>query len=169
MGERETLIAPDAGVNWQRRLKPLLNTYLRRLGISSAEIRTGWVEHVLLELQLHQEDISSEDILQLAVEWLRELIDARLARMTNLDPVHERREIAGVLALLGDPRYAGLANSVFEDYGSDVDPEVRAQLLEAIARDRPRSQPPAAPLAMPTQTIRLRSLPALLRRLRGTE
>jgi hypothetical protein len=169
MGERETLSAPDAGVNWQRRLKPLLNAYLRRIGISSPEIRTGWVEHVLLGLQLHLEEFAADDILEQAVERLRELIDARLARLTNLDPVQERREIAGILALLGEARYAGLANSVFEDYGAVVDPDVRAQLLDAVARDRPRPLPAAAPLAMPTQTIQLRSLPALLRRLRGAE
>ena len=32
MGEREILTPPDAGVDWQRELKPLLNAYLRRVG-----------------------------------------------------------------------------------------------------------------------------------------
>jgi hypothetical protein len=169
MGEREPLSTPDAGVNWQRMLKPVLNAYLRRIGISSPEIRAGWVEHVLLGMQMRLEEFSADDITEQAVERLRDAIDARVARLTNLDPVHERREIAGVLALLGNKRYADLASSVFEDYGSAVDPDVREQLHAAIARDRPRPLPAPAPLAMPTQTIQLRSLPALLRRLRGAE
>lgn len=165
MGERETLSAPDTGENWRRELKPVLNAYLRRVGVLSPEIRAGWVEHVLLGLQMHLEEFAAADIKEQAVERLREAIDARLARLTNLDPVQERREIAGILALLGDKRYLDLANSVFEDYGPAVDTEVREQLLDAIARDRPRPVPAPAPLAMPTQTIELRSPSALFRRL----
>lgn len=161
--------APDAGVNWQRELKPMLNAYLRRVGISSPEVRAPWVEHVLLGLQMHMEEFAAADIKEQAVEHLRDAIDARIARLTNLDATRERREIAGVLALLGDKRYAPLVNRLFEEQGASIDPAVREQLLDAIARDRPRPLPAPAPLPMPTQAIQLRSPSALLRRLWKSE
>lgn len=169
MGEREILSTPEASLQWQRELKPILNAYLRRVGISSPEVRARWVEHVLAGLQMHLEEFAAADIAEQAVERLRDAIEARLARLTNLDPVRERRAVAGILALLGDKRYSALVNRLFEDNKTSLDPEVRAQLLDAIARDRPRPLPAPAPLAMPTQEIQLRSLPALLRRLRGAE
>lgn len=169
MGERETLTAPAVSGRWQRELKPVLNTYLRRVGISSPQVRERWVEYVFSGLQMHLEEFAAADIAEQAVERLRGAIDTRLARLTGLDPVQERRQIAGVLALLGDDRYADLVNSLFEDVNAAVDPEVRAQLHQAIARDRPQPVPAPAPLAMPEQTIELRSLRALLRRLRGAE
>lgn len=166
MGERKALSKPDAGITWQSELQPLLDTYLCRVGIESPEVRARWVTPVINGLQMHLEEFAPADIAEQAVERLRDAIDARLGRLTNLDPVHERREIAGILALLGEQRYAGLVNSLFEDYAGAVDPEVRAQLHDAIARDRPRPVPADAPLAMPIQTIELRSISALLRRLR---
>jgi len=166
MGEREALSEATTSAGWQRELKPVLNAYLRRVGISSPETRGRWVEYVLGGMQMHLEEFSPDDIKEQAVERLRDAVDARLARLTGLDAVLDRREIAGILALLGDKRYAALANSLFEDYGAAVDPEVRAQLHDAIARDRPRPVPAPAPLAMPEQVIELRSLPALLQRIR---
>lgn len=169
MGEGEALSAPDAGVNWQRELKPMLNAYLRRVGISAPEVRSLWVEHVLLGLQMHMEEFAAADIKEQAVEHLRDAIDARIARLANLDATRERRDIAGILALLGDKRYAPLVNRLFEDRGTYIDPEVRQQLLDAVARDRPRPLPAPAPLPMPTQKIQLRSPSALWRRLWKSE
>lgn len=154
---------PDAGSTWQIELRPLLDAYLHRVGIESAEVRARWMAHVFLGLQMHLEEFVEDDYVEQAVERLRQLIDARLARVTNLDPVHQRGEIAGVLALLGMGRYAALVNSLFEDYAFAIDPAVRAQLLHAIAIDRPQPVPRDAPLAMPTQTVRLRSARSLRR------
>ncbi len=169
MGEREALSAPDAGVNWQRELLPVLHAYLRQVGVASPEARAGWVAHVLLGMQMHLEEFAADDVREQAIERVRETIDARLARFTDLHPERDRREIAGILAMLGDPRHEGLAEKVFAEHGSAVDPATRSQLLDAITRDRPRPLPPPAPLAMPVQTIELRSVRALLRRLRGAE
>jgi hypothetical protein len=158
MVEGEILSPPDADMNLAGEVYPVLDSYLRKVGIVSAEIRSRWVAHVLSGLQMHIGEFSADDIVEQAVERMRDALDVRLARVANLDPINERREIAGIWVVLLEDRYADLMNALFDDSDVVVDPQLRDQLRTAIAADRPRPVREDAPLDMPLQTIELRHL-----------
>lgn len=158
MVEGEILSSLDADMGLEGEVRPVLDSYLRKLGIVSSEIRSRWVAHVLSGLQMHIGEFSADDIVEQAVERMRDALDARLARVVNLDPINQRREIAGIWVVLLEDRHADLMNDLFEDSDVAVDPQSRDQLLTAIAADCPRPVRENAPLDMPLQTIELRDL-----------
>ncbi|MEZ5571290.1 MAG: hypothetical protein R3E64_04625 [Halioglobus sp.] len=150
--------APHTGMHWQRDLQPLLDDYLRKIGLHSTQARMRWVAHVLAGLHLHVGEFAEDDIVEQAVEHLRDAIDARLALLVDLDRVHQRHELAAVLAVLQNEEYADLVNALFQDFENTGDPHLQKALRSAILADKPQPVPPDAPLSMPTQTIELRSL-----------
>jgi hypothetical protein len=152
------LSAAERSASWLSEAQPVLDSYLRKMGIVSADLRSRWVAHVLAGLQLHIGEYAADDIVEQAVEGLRDAIDSRLARIANLDLIHDRREIAGILVVLQEERNADLVNSLFQDFAVTVDPEARAMLRAAMANDRPRPVRADAPMAMPMQEIALRPL-----------
>ena len=150
--------AAERSASWLSEAQPVLDSYLRKMGIVSADLRSRWVAHVLARLQLHIGEYAADDIVEQAVEGLRDAIDSRLARIANLDLIHDRREIAGILVVLQEERNADLVNFLFQDFAVTVDPEARAMLRAAMANDRPRPVRADAPMAMPMQEIALRPL-----------
>lgn len=136
----------------------MLDTYLRKVGIVSVDVRSRWVARIVSELQAHSGEIAADDIVEQAVERLRQTIDARLAQVADLDPLRDGREIAGMLVVLQDVKYADLLNALFADCAAEVAPTVREQLRRAVAAKRPRPVPEDAPTEFPTQVIQLRSL-----------
>lgn len=155
-----------AGLMWQAEVQPLLDNYLRTVGVDAAYVRSRWIETVLLELQMHIEDFAADDITERAVEQLRDAIDLRLARVADLDPRYERRQIAEILAVLLQAKYADIVNTLFTDLSDTSDPQTRVQLRAAMAVDCPRPVPPEARLEMPVQAIESRRPINPLRRLR---
>lgn len=148
----------DADMNWAGEVRPVLDTYLRKVGIESADARSRWVEHIVAGLQVHIGEIAIDDIVEQAVERLRDTIDARLAMIAELDPLRDGREIAGILVVLQDEKYADLVNALFADCTAEVAPVVREQLRRAVNADRPRPVPGDARIEFPTQLIQLRSM-----------
>jgi hypothetical protein len=162
--EREILSTPDPEVNWPSGLTDLLDSYLRKVGIVDANVRARWVAQVLSGLTLHIGEFAADDIVELAVERLRDAVYTRLAKVANLNPIREGNEIAAVLVVLQDARYANLIDAVFENCESEeVPPEVREQLRVAVEAGRPRPVPVDAPLEVPIQRIELPSLSPLRR------
>jgi hypothetical protein len=158
MAEREVLIPPDADTRWVCEVQPVLDAYLRKVGIVSADVRSRWVARIVQELQAHIGEIAADDIVEQAVERLRDAVDARLAMVANLDPLRDGREIAGMLVVLQDEKYADLVGALFADSDGELAPMVREQLRRAVAADRPRPIPADATIEFPTQIIELRSL-----------
>lgn|GEM_PF-2595331 len=158
---------PGADLTWQSKAQPVLDSYLRKVGIASPDIRARWVAHVLYQIQMHIEKYAADDIVEQAVERLRGAIDTRLARIANLDPLRERSEVAGVLVVLQDEKHADLVHTLFEDCEGPVDPRLREQLRSAVAADLPRPVRQDARVEMPVQTIELRSINPLRRLLRA--
>jgi hypothetical protein len=161
--------APVAELHWQSELQPLLDDYLRKIGMQSSELRARWVAHVLASLHLNSGEFAADDIVEQAVEKMRDVVDTRLALVANFDRLHERREIAGALAVLQHEQHRELVDALFGELkGSDM-AELRGRLLDAIRSERPRAIPPQAPLAMPTQPIELRWLNPLHRLFRARQ
>jgi hypothetical protein len=145
-------------MSWAAKVQPVLDTYLRKVGIESADARSRWVASIVFELQGHIGEIAADDIVEQAVERLRDNIDARLAMVTGLDPLRDGREIAGILVVLQDKRHADLVNALFADCDGEVAPVVREQLRTSVAAEHPRPVPEDALTEIPTQLIELRSL-----------
>jgi len=158
VAEREILSPLDVDVSWADDVRPVLDTYLRKVGILSTDVRSRWVACIVCGLQEHIGDIAADDIVEKAVEHLREAIDARLAKVANLDPLRDRREIAGMLVVLQDEKHADLVNALFADCDAEVAPMVSEQLRRAVAAGCPRPVPNDAPIDFPTQVIQLRSM-----------
>ena len=158
MAEREVLIPPDADTGWVCEVQPVLDAYLRKVGIVSADVRSRWVTSIVAELQVRIGEIAADDIVEQAVERLRDAVDARLAMAANLDPLRDGREIAGMLVVLQDEKHAELVNALFADCDAEVAPLVSAQLRRAVAAGCPRPVPRDALIAFPTQLIQLRSM-----------
>jgi hypothetical protein len=152
------LSPPDADMGWADDIRPVLDTYLRRIGIVSADVHSRWVESIVCELQANIGEISAADIVEQAVERLRAAIDARLAQAANLDPMRNGREIAGMLVVLQDEKHADLVNALFADCDAEVAPMVSEQLRRAVAADGPRPVPQDARIDFPTQLIQLRPM-----------
>jgi hypothetical protein len=158
MVEGEILSPLDADMSMEGEVRPVLDSYLRKLGLVSSQVREHWVAHVLSGLQMHIGEFSADDIVEQAVERMRDALDTRLARVANLDPINERSAIAGIWVVLLEDRYADLMNALFEDSDAVVDSQLFDQLRIAIAADRPRPVREDAPLDMPLQRIELRDL-----------
>ncbi len=140
------------------RVRTLLDTYLREFGIISEQTRARWIDRVFEELDTRSVVVASEDILEEAVECMRVLIETRVAAIYNHDPAHDHREIAQILAVLLGEKYADSLNLLFEriefgDSAGDIE-RVRNTLVTAL----PILVPEESPLAMPVQTIELRSI-----------
>jgi len=148
----------NADMSWADGVRPVLDTYLRKIGIVSADVRSRWVGCIVCELQSHIGEIPADDIVEQAVERLREAIDVRLAQAANLDPLRDRREIAGMLVVLQDEKHADLVNALFADCDAEVAPMMSEQLRRAVAAGCPRPVPDDALLDFPTQLIQLRSM-----------
>lgn len=148
----------NADMSWAAEVRPVLDTYLHKVGIASADVRSRWVARIVCGLQAHIGEIAADDIVEQAVERLRETIAARLARIANLDPLRDGREIAGMLVVLQDEKHAELVNALFADCDAEVAPTVREQLRRAVAADSPRPVPRDALIGFPTQVIQLRSM-----------
>jgi len=148
----------DVDMSWADDVRPVLDTYLRKIGIVSADVRSRWVADIVCELQAHIGEIPADDIVEQAVERLREAIDARLAQAANLDPLRDRREIAGMLVVLQDEKHADLVNVLFADCDAELAPMVSEQLRSAVAAGCPRPVPRDALIDFPTQVIQLRSM-----------
>ncbi len=158
MAEREILSPLDADMSWAAEVRPVLDSYLRKIGIVSADVRSRWVARIVCELQTHIGEIAADDVVEQAVERLRDTIDARLAMAANLDPLRDGREIAGMLVVLQDEKHADLVNALFADGDAELAPMVREQLRRAVAADCPRPVPRDALIDFPTQVIQLRSM-----------
>ncbi len=145
-------------MSWIGAVQPVLDTYLRKVGIESAGVRSRWVANIVSELQVRIGEIPVDDIVEQAVERLRDAIDARLSMVANLDPLRDDREIAGILVVLQDEKHVDLVNALFADVDGEVAPVVREQLCKAVTADSPRPVPEDALIEFPTQVIQLRSL-----------
>lgn len=167
MVEAENVNTPvstsDAVMHWQSELQPLLDDYLCKIGMQSSELRARWVAHVLAGLHLNSGEFAADDIVEQAVEKMRDAVDTRLALVGNFDRVHERREIAGALAVLQKDHHTDLVDALFREFNNTEIAELRGRLHDAIRNERPRPVPPDARLAMPTQPIELRVLNPLRR------
>ncbi len=152
-----------ADLTWQHKAQPVLNSYLRTVGINSPDARARWIAHVLSGLQDDVEKYAADEIVEQAVERLRTAIDTRLAGIAGLDPAHARREIAGMLVVLQEEKHDGLVHTLFADYGGPIDPALREQLLSAVTADLPQPVREDARLDMPVQTIELRPINPLRR------
>ena len=157
----------NADMSWAAEVRPVLDTYLHKVGIASADVRSRWVARIVCGLQAHIGEIAADDIVEQAVERLRETIVARLARIANLDPLRDRREIAGMLVVLQDEKDTDLVNALFADCDAEVAPMVSEQLRRAVAAGCPRPVPKDALTDFPTQLIQLRSMNPLHWLLRG--
>jgi hypothetical protein len=158
VAEGEILSSLEADVSWVDDVRPVLDTYLRKVGMVSADLRSRWVARILSGLQAHMGNIAPDDILEQAIERLRESLNAKLALVANLDPLRDGREIAGMLVVLQDEKYADLVNALFGDWDAELAPMVRERLRRAVAADCPRPVPSDAPLEFPTQVIQLRTM-----------
>jgi hypothetical protein len=156
-----------ADLTWQHEAKPVLESYLRKIGITSPDSRARWIAHVLGGLQDHVEKYAADEIVEQAVERLRTCIDTRLAQIADLDPQHERRKLAGMLVVLQDDKHYDLLHTLFTDFDGPVDPALRERLRNAVTADLPQPVRADARLDMPIQTIELRPLNPL-RRLLGS-
>jgi len=153
-------------VEWRERVTTLLDSYLCASGISAAATRSRWIRRVVDDLMMRAEQLASEDMLEEAVEHMRDLIEARVAMVCNYDPARQQREIAHVLVVLLNEKYADCLNLLFECSEADVtaiDTGMIEKLRSAIATSVPVPVPPLAPMAMPVQAIELRSIIPLRR------
>ena len=175
--KRKTLNSIDPGIDtvietpadWLERVNTLLDSYLSALGISTEQTRSRWIRRVVDDLMVRAEHVASEDMLELAVEHMRDLIEARVAMVFNYDPAHDHREIAQVLVVLLNEKYSDCLNLLFECSEANataVNNDMIEKLRRAIEASLPIPVPPGAPMAMPEQAIELRSIFPLRRLLR---
>ena len=62
MAEREVLSPLDADMSWTGEVQPVLDTYLRKAGVVSAEVRSRWVARIVSGLQVRIGEIAVDDI-----------------------------------------------------------------------------------------------------------
>lgn len=158
MAERATLNRADPSAEWQDQVKALLDTYLCEFGIHSERTRARWTNRVIEDLRVRAELVATEDILEDAVEHMRDLIEARIAVICNHDPAREHKQIAQILVVLLNEKYTDSLNMLFEHMEPAGDLETLEGLRHALAACAPVPVPEEAPLAMPVQTIELRSI-----------
>lgn len=157
MAQGETLSeAVSVCEQWQDRVITLLDSYLREFGLSSEATRERWIKRVVEKLATRTDIVATEDILEEAVEQMRDLIEARVARLSNHDPARQHKEIAQLLVVLLKRKNTDCLNMLFECGEDDINmPE---HLCRSLAVSSPMPVPPEAPLAMPVQIIELRSI-----------
>jgi hypothetical protein len=152
-----------ADLAWQHNAQPVLDSYLRKVGITSPDSRARWIAHVLAQLHDLVEKYAADELVEQAVERLRTCIDSRLATIADLDPQHDRRKLAGMLVVLQEEKHHDLMHTLFTECDGPVDPALRAQLYNAVTADLPQPAREDARLEMPIQTIELRSINPLRR------
>ena len=163
MEKGEALSEAGTSSEWPDKVKALLDTYLREFGLDSEVTRARWINRVVEDLATRAELVATEDILEEAVEQMRDLIEARIAMLSNHDPAREHKEIAQIMVLLLKEKNAGCLNKLFEHSEPDADLEMLEHLRQACDASLPIPVPEEAPLAMPVQTIELRSINPLRR------
>jgi hypothetical protein len=161
--KREALNEVVASGEWQDRVKALLESYLREFGIISESVRVRWISRVVDYLATRTELVAMDDILEEAVEHMQDLIEARVAMLSHLDPVREQKQIAQMLVVLLNEKNADCLNRLFERSDSDADPETQERLRQAMASSMLIPVPQDAPMEMPVQNIELRSINPLRR------
>jgi hypothetical protein len=144
-------------------VKALLDSYLCEFGLVSAATRARWTNRVIDDLAIHAELVATEDILEEAVERMRDLIEARVAMLSGHDPAREHKEIAQIMVLLLKEKNADCLNKLFEQSEPDGDLEMLEHLRQACDASLPIPVPDEAPLVMPVQAIELRSINPLRR------
>jgi uncharacterized protein (DUF2267 family) len=162
MEKGETLNGADTSSEWPDKVRALLDSYLCEFGLSSEATRARWIGRVVDDLAT-RDKLVAEDILEEAVEQMRDLIEARIAMVSNYDPAHEHKEIAQIMVLLLNEKNADCLNSLFESSEPEGDFEQTECLRQILASSLPIAVPDEAPLAMPVQTIELRSINPLRR------
>lgn len=163
MAKGETLSQVDNTGEWRARVRNLLDAYLSELGISGEATRERWIKRVVEVLAARTELVATEDILEDAVEHMRDLIETRVAMTSGLDPAREHKEIAQLLVVLLNKKNADSLNMLFEHLEDAGDFKMSEHLQHAIDSSLPVPVPVEAPLAMPVQTIELRSVNPLRR------
>lgn len=146
---------PDA---WRARAESLLDTYLIRFGVTSAPARARWIERVIGDLATRADQVATEDLLEEAIEHLLALIERRLAAVCGRDPVRERRAVARTLVALLGERHRDLTNRLLERVADGDDTQTLERVRDACTASSPHPVPVEVPLAMPTQSIELRTL-----------
>jgi len=163
MEKGETLSETGTSSDWPDKVKALLDTYLCEFGLDSEATRARWINRVVEDLATRAELVATEDILEEAVEQMRDLIEARIAMISNHDPAREHKEIAQIMVLLLKEKNTGCLNKLFEHSEPDADLEMLEHIRQACDASLPIPVPEEAPLAMPVQTIELRSINPLRR------
>ncbi len=158
MAERETLSEPGASTEWQRKAEALLDTYLVRVGVTSAPARARWIRRVIEDMGTRAEGTSTEDLVKESIEHIWDLIEQRLAIVADRDPVRERREITRTLVAVLSETHRDVTNALLDRTEPAYDAETLERLRAACAASAPRPVPEDAPLTMPVQPIELRSL-----------
>jgi hypothetical protein len=158
VAERETLNEIGNAFAQQGNMSALLDDYLRKIGITSSAARALWSGRVIEMLQTHSAEIAADDLREEAIDRMYHLIETRLAQIGKLDLQHDRRKIAHLLLVLQDKKYSHLLDAIFNPTGVELDHDATSQLDRAFADFAPQPVPADAPLAMPVQTIELRSL-----------
>jgi hypothetical protein len=148
---------------WQDKVKTLLENYLLEFGLRSEATRTYWINCVIDDLATRAELVATEDILEEAVEQMRDLIEARVALVSNHDPLREHKEIAQIIVVLLNEKNADCLNKLFEPGRPDGESEVLERLRDQLATSMPIPVPEEVPLVMPVQAIELRSINPLRR------
>lgn len=163
MAKRETLSGVDTPIEWPDMARAMLDTYLREFGISAEATRSRWINRVIDEMATQVEPVAAEDILEDALEHMRDLLEARVAMVFKLDSACDHKEIARILVVLFDEKHADYLNMLFEHIEPDGDFEIPEYLRNELASSLPIPVPEEAPLVMPVQNIELRSLNPLRR------
>lgn len=163
MAQGETLNDVSISSEWSGKVKGLLDAYLCEFGISSEVSRAFWIDQVIDDLVTRAELVATEDILEEAIEQMRNLIEARVAMVCGYDPVREQKEIAQVIVVLLNENNADCRNKLFERSASGIDAAVLESLQQSLKTYKPIPTPTEAPLAMPVQIIELRPINPLRR------
>jgi hypothetical protein len=158
VAQGEALNDLDEAGEWQHRAGALLDTYLREFGILAGPARARWIERVIENLDVRAETVATEDILEEAVERMRTLIEARVAAIRGHDPERDHREIAQILAVLLGEDYTHCLSLLFERVEPDESSGNIELVRNALVTALPVPVPEESPLAMPEQTIELRSI-----------
>lgn len=163
MEKRETLSEASAFSEWPDKVRALLDSYLCEFGIRSEATRAHWINRVIENLASQGELVATEDMLEEAVEQMRDLIEVRVAMIANHDPAREHKEIAQMMVVLLNEKYADCLNRLFEHSDADVDAAMLEQVRRTLTASVPIPVPQQAPLAVPVQAIELRSINPLRR------
>jgi hypothetical protein len=158
MEKREALTEAAKSIELQAKVEALLDDYLYEFGLSSKVTRGCWIKRVIDDLATLADPVASEDILEQAVEYMRDLIEARVAMVCCRNQAREHKEIAQTMLLLLKDKYADCRQKLFECSEPDLDLETLEHVRQTLTASSPIPVPPLMPLIVPVQTIELRSL-----------